>query len=142
MLKRLRQIFGTVFLVCGSLLFFIFTVDLSADVRIAGPMNMWPPPLWVYLILDAIFVLLSFVGMKLMRLKPIIAGYAISVVSSFALVFIAWNHVNAPPREGVSDGSYAPADAGSYAAAYIVTALTLSVGLWLIIRRAGRRKLS
>lgn len=139
MLKMLRQIVGTVLLMCGSLLFFIFTVDMSSDLRIAGPMNMWPPPIWVYLVLDAIFVLLSFVGMKVMRLKPIIAGYVMSVVSSFMLIFIGRNHVNAPPRDGVSDGRYAPAEVGSYVVAYMVAASTLCLGLCLIIQRARKR---
>jgi hypothetical protein len=142
MLKLLKQIVGAILLACGSLLFFVFTVDLSADIRIAGPMNMWPPPAWVYLILDSLFVLLAFVGMKMMRLKRNVCGSVMSFVSVLALIFIVKNHVNAPPREGFNDGRYIPADVEGYVLAYMIAASLLGVGLWFMIRHARRRKLS
>lgn len=142
MVKLLKQIVGVIFLACGSLLFLVFTVDLSADIRIAGPMNLWPPPAWVYLILDIIFALLAFVGIKMMKLKRIVFGSVMVVVSTGALIFIAKNQVNAPPREGFNDGRYIPADIGSYLLAYMIAASVLSMGLWFIIRHASRQKLS
>jgi hypothetical protein len=142
MLKLLKKIVGTIVLVCGSLLFLLFTVDLSADIRIAGPMNMWPPPAWVYLILDSIFVLLAFVGIKMMRLKRIVFGSVMGAVGACALIFIVKNQVNAPPREGFNDGRYIPEDLESYVLAYMIATSVLSMGLWFIIRRAGRQKLS
>jgi hypothetical protein len=142
MLKLLKQIVGAILLACGSFLFFVFTVDLSADIRIAGPMNMWPPPAWVYLILDSLFVLLAFVGMKMMGLTRIVCGSVMSLVSAFALIFIVKNHVNAPPREGFDDGRYIPAHVEAYVLAYMLAASVLGGGLWFIIRHASRRKLS
>lgn len=141
MLKLLKQIVGALLLTCGSFLFFVFTVDLSADIRIAGPMNMWPPPAWVYLILDSLFVLLGFIGMRMIGLKRIVCGSVMSVVSALALIVIAKNQLNAPAREGFND-RYIPADIGSYVMAYIIAALMLGVGLWFIIRHSWRRDLS
>jgi len=142
MVKVLKQIVGVILLASGSFLFVVFTVDLSADIRIAGPMNLWPPPAWVYLILDILFVLLAFVGIKMMKLKRIVVGFVMGIVSVCALIFIHRNQVNAPPSEGVNDGRYIPADIESYVLAYMIAAAVLGIGLWFIIRHATRQKLN
>src|SRR5262245_61640989 len=101
MLKLIRQLIGAILFLFGSLLFLVSTVNLSADIRVAGPMNMWPPPVWVYLIFDAVFVLLAFAGVKVMGLKRMAAGAVAAVVGSLALIFIIKNQLNAPPSEGI-----------------------------------------
>ena len=142
MLRLVRKILGAVLLLCGSLFFFVCTVDMCADVRIAGPLNMWPPPVWVYLIIDIMSVLLAFAGMKVMGLNRLAAGSVATVVSAFTLIYIVIIHVNAPPRDGISQSRYAPADVESYVAAYVIAVSVLSVGLWLIMRHARRHTIS
>ncbi len=141
-LKILTKIVGAVFLLCSTFLFFVATVDITSNVRIAGPINMWPPPLWVYLIADTIFVLFAILGMKLMRLKRIYIGILMSIVSVLVLIFVIDNQFKAPPREGLSDGRYLAADIECYVAAYIIAELIFFVGLWFIIRHVWRRRLS
>jgi len=136
LLKFVRQIVGVVLLLCGSFFFFAFTVNLTANIRIAGPMNLWPPPVWVYLILDTFFVLLAVAGMKVMGLKDIAAGSVAAIVALLTLILIIINHVNAPPREGFSD-NYISASVESYVAAYMIVGLVLLVGLALIIGHDG-----
>src|SRR5688500_960024 len=102
MLKLVRKILGAFLLLCGSLFYFVCTVDMCADVRIAGPLNMWPPPVWIYLIIDIMFVLLAWAGMKVMGLNRLAAGSVASVVAAFTLIYIVIIHVNAPPRDGIS----------------------------------------
>ncbi|HEX6731815.1 MAG TPA: hypothetical protein VF074_17445 [Pyrinomonadaceae bacterium] len=138
----MRKILGAVLLLCGSLFFFVCTVDMCADVRIAGPINMWPPPVWIYLIIDIIFVLLAFAGMRVMGLNRLAAGSVATVVAAFTLIFIVVIHLNAPQRDGISHGRYAPADVESYVAAYVIAGSVLSIGLWLIIRHARRQTIS
>ena len=117
MLKIVTKIVGAVFLLCGMFFFFVATVDMTSNVRIAGPMNLWPPPLWVYLIADAIFALIAMLGMKLMRLKRIYIGILMSIVSVLVLIFVITNQRNAPPRDGMSNGRYLAADIECYVAA-------------------------
>src|SRR5678815_470452 len=106
MSRILTKIVGAVLLLCATFLFFFVTVDMTSDLRIAGPMNLWPPPLWTYFIADAISVLLAIFGMKLMRLKRIAYGFLISVVSILVLICVVSNQFNAPPRDGITDGRY------------------------------------
>jgi hypothetical protein len=141
MVKLITKVVGAVFALCGTFLFFIVTVDMSSDLRIAGPMNMWPPPLWAYIIADAIFALLTILGMKLMRWKRISAGYLMSIIGCLLLISAVINQFNAPPRDGISDGRYAPADIESYLAAYIIAASVLFVGLWFIIQHVRKQRL-
>jgi hypothetical protein len=142
MLRLVRKILGAVLLLCGSLFFFVCTVDMCADVRIAGPINMWPPPVWIYLIIDIIFVLLAFAGMKVMSFNRLAVGSVATVVAAFTLIFIVVIHLNAPPRDGISQGRYAPADVERYVAAYMIAGSVLTVGLWLIMRHARRHTIS
>ena len=141
MWRIVRRIGGVVLLASGSFFFWAFTVDMSADIDIGGPMNMWPPPAWVYLILDAVFVLLAFIGVRMIRLKSVTAGYIASSVGLLTLVMIARNHINAPPREGSNDGDV-PADVESYLWAYTLAVLVLCVGLTIIIQHVRKRKIS
>jgi hypothetical protein len=140
MLKIVAKIVGAVFLLCGTFLFFIATVDMTSNVRIAGPMNLWPPPLWIYLIAEVVFALLAILGMKLMRLKRIHIGFLMSLVSALVLIFVIKNQFHAPPREGFSDCRYIAADIECYVAAYIIAQLILFVGVWFIIQYFWRRR--
>lgn len=87
MLKIVTKIAGAVLLLCGMFLFFVATVDMTSNVRIAGPMN-------------------------------------------------------APPRDGLTDGWYLAADIECYVAAYIIAQLILFVGLWFVIQHFRRRRLT
>jgi len=140
MSKIVTKIVGAVLVLCGTFLFFVATVDVTSDVRIAGPMNLWPPPLWVYLIADTVFAFLAIFGMKLMRLKRIHIGILMSLVSVLVLIFVIKNQFEAPPREGLSDGRYLAADIECYVVAYIIAQLVLVVGLWLIVQHMWRRR--
>ena len=142
MLKIVTKIVGAVFLLCGTFLFFVATVDMTSNVRIAGPMNLWPPPLWVYLIADVIFALIAVFGMKLMRLKRVYIGFLMSIVSVLVLIFVIKNQLDAPPRDGLTDGWYIAADIECYVAAYIIAQLIFFVGLWFIIQHVWRRRLT
>ena len=115
---------------------------MSSDLRIAGPMTMWPPPLWVYFVLDAIFVLLAIGGVKLMRLKRISAGFLMCIISSLVLIVVIINQFTAPPRDGINDGRYAAADIESYVAAYVIAASVLFAGLLFIIQHIRSRRLN
>ena len=140
LLKIITKIGGTVFLLYGAFFFFAATVNLTADVRLAGPMNMWPPPLWVYFIFDVVFALLALLGMKLLRLTRLYAGLVMSITSVLVLIFVIKNQLNAPSRDGLLDGGYMAADIECYVAAYIIAASILLAGVWLIIQHAWRRK--
>ena len=139
MLKILVKIVGAVFLLCGTFFFWVATVDMTSNVRIAGPMNLWPPPLWIYLIADAIFALLAILGMKLMKLRRLHIGFVMSVVSVLVLIFVIQNQLHAPPRDGLTDGNHIAADLECYVAAYVIAQLILFAGLWLIIQHVWRR---
>lgn len=115
-------------------------LDMTSNVRIAGPMNLWPPPLWIYLIADAIFALLAILGMKLMKLRRLHIGFVMSVVSVLVLIFVIQNQLHAPPRDGLSDGNHIAADLECYVAAYVIAQLILFAGLWLIIQHVWRRR--
>ena len=104
-------------------------------------MNLWPPPLWVYLILDTIFVLFAFSGLKLMGLKRIVTGSLMSIIGVLMLIFVLKNQFKAPPREEMSDGRYLAADIENYVVAYVIAELVLVVGLWFIIQHFWRRRL-
>ncbi|HEX8492248.1 MAG TPA: hypothetical protein VF658_05365 [Pyrinomonadaceae bacterium] len=142
MWRIIRYIAGIVLLVGGLFFFCVLTVDMTADIDIGGPMNMWPPPGWVYLILDAICVLLVFIGMRIIKLKPVVGGYIASFVGLLMLVMIIRNHINAPAREGVGGDDYVAADVGSYLLAYTLAVSALCVGLSFIIQHIGKRKIS
>lgn len=140
MLKIITKVVGAILLLCGTFVFFVATVDMTSNVRLAGPMNMWPPPLWIYLIADAVFASLAILGMRLMRLKRIAIGLLMSIISILVLVFVISNQLKAPPREGLSDGRYLAADIENYVAAYIIAQLLLLAGLWLIVQHVHRRR--
>ncbi|HKU74848.1 MAG TPA: hypothetical protein VJR02_13130 [Pyrinomonadaceae bacterium] len=140
MLRILAKIVGAVFLLCGTFFFWVATVDMTSNVRIAGPMNLWPPPLWIYLIADVLFALLAILGMKLMKLKRIHIGFLMSMVSVLVLFFVIENQLHAPPRDGFSNGNHIAADLECYVAAYVIAQLMLFTGLWLIIQHVWRRR--
>jgi hypothetical protein len=141
MLTIIAKAVGTILLLCGTFFFFVFTVDMTSNVRIAGPMNLWPPPLWVYLILDTIFLLLAVSGIKLTGLKRIVTGSLMSIIGVLVLIFVFKNQLKAPPREAMSDGRYLAADIQNYVVAYVIAELLLVVGLWFIIQHFRRRRL-
>ena len=141
MLNIIAKVVGIVLLLCGTFFFFVFTVDMTSNVRIAGPMNLWPPPLWSYLILDTIFVLLAMSGLKLMGLKRIVTGSLMSIIGVLVLIFVLKNQFKAPPRDAMSDGRYLAADIENYVVAYIIAELLLVVGLWFIIQHFRRRRM-
>jgi len=141
MLRILAKIVGAVLLLCGTFFFFVATVDMTSNVRIAGPMNLWPPPLWIYLIADVVFALLAILGMKLMKLKRIHIGFLMSIVSVLLLIFVIENQFNAPPRDGgFNNSNHIAADMECYVAAYVIAQLILFAGLWLIIQHVWRRR--
>ncbi len=104
-------------------------------------MNLWPPPLWIYLIADVIFVLLAILGMKLMRLKRVHIGFLMSIVGVLVLILVIENQLNAPPRDGINDSNYIAADLECYVAAYVIAQLIFLVGLWFIIQHFWRQRL-
>lgn len=136
MLRIVMKIVGAVLLLFGTFFLFVATVDMTENVRLAGPMNLWPPPLWIYLIADVIFVLFAVLGMKLMKLKRIHIGILMSIVSGLVLTVVVMNQLKAPPRDGVNDSNYMAADIECYVAAYIIALSILFAGLWFIIQSA------
>ena len=142
MWRIVRHFVGVVLLAGGSFVFWVLTVDMSADIDTGGPGHTWPPSNQVYIVLDAVCVLLAFIGVRIIRLKPVVAGYVASFVGLLTLVMVVRNHLNAPAREGRNDGEYVPAAVESYLWAYTLAVLVLCVGLSLVIQQVRKRKIS
>jgi hypothetical protein len=141
MIIILKKIIGALLLLFGSFFFVTLTGDISSDIRIAGPMNMWPPPYWVYLVLDVLFVSVAFIGIKLLGLSRSGLGYLLAAVGVVLFAKVVLNHINASATEGATDGRYISAPVESYMIVYLVAALSISTGIYLIIRNVRSRRL-
>lgn len=138
--RTARTVLGAALATAGGLPFLVLTVSLSMDIRIDGPMNLWPPALWLVLLVDGLFALLVLAGVRLMRPSDLVAGVAALAAGVLMLGLVAHNQLQAPPREGRNDTGLAPADLASYLSAYAIAAAVLGLGVWLVGRHRRQRR--
>lgn len=139
-LRGLRLFAGAVLVLVGGGLGMALTVDLSSAIRIDGPMNLWPPALWLALVVVAACALACMAGARLLRWRQGARGWLASVVGAAMLGLVARNHWLAPPRDGRNDTGYAAAEVANFVAAYAIAAAVLGLGVWLVGRHRRQRR--
>ena len=108
-----------------------------------SPMDMLSPSPeeWFYIVLvvDALFLLIAWVGIKLLGFSRHAVGILSLLVGIIILVLGVKNHNHAPPIDGVNDTNMIPVPPFLHYVVYSFVGICLFGGAWLITRSIQRR---
>ncbi|MGI8656020.1 MAG: hypothetical protein ACR2LC_12465 [Pyrinomonadaceae bacterium] len=140
--RVIKRLLGSLILAIAAFLFIVFTASINAAQSMGGPMNMSPSPeewFYIVLVLDALFLLIAFGGIKLLGLGNRTIGVLSILIGIIILVIGAKNHVNAPLLDGINDTNKMPVPPFLHYVVYSFVGACLMIGSWLIAKDFVRK---
>ena len=126
---------GILILVPITLLLIILTGSMNNAPSMAGPMNMWPDPKEMYvivLVIDAVLLAVAYGVVKLCGINRRLVGVLLLLVAIGILPLGVQNHMHAPPLDGINDTNRFPVPTFVHYAVYSFVLLFLLAAVWLL----------
>jgi hypothetical protein len=142
--RVIKRLSGGLVLAIAAFLLIVFTASINVAQSMGGPMNMSPSPeewFYIVLVLDVLFLLVAFGGIKLLGLGNRIIGMLSILIGMIVLVLGAKNHVNAPLLEGFNDTNKMPVPPFLHYVVYGFVGACLVSGSWLIAKDSAKKNI-
>ena len=135
MKRILLKSFGILILVPVTFLLIVLTGLMNNAPNMDGPMNMWPDPKQMYvivLVINTVLLAVAYGVIKLCGINRRLVGILCLLVAIGILPLGVQNHMHTPPLDGLNDTHRFPVPTYVHYAVYSFVLLFLLGGIWLL----------